>query len=349
MCLYPVRLKNRKYTVTEKNGGRVPFPPIIGEDSFGNVIFDDRVLTINVPCGNCEECRAAKTREWQVRLTEEIRNWEHPYFVTLTFSPQALADICRKYDIHECNAVAAYAVRHMLELWRKKHKKSLRHWFVTELGHEGTERIHLHGIIFTNEVLEFGEKDDNKMCRWSYWKYGHIYVGDFCTLRTVNYIVKYMNKIDLDHKGFKGVVLASPGIGSGWLDRMRHTPCNYGYRPRNTIDYYTLNTGSRIKLPKYYANHLRNEDERELIWREFMDTEKISIDGVTYRPSDTSKHDLDTILDKAREVNSVMGYGDNSPEWKKIPYNVTKRMLEHQRALDAEKKRAEKFLFDLQN
>ena len=47
---------------------------------------------------------------------------------------------------------------------RKRTKKSIRHWLVTELGHEGTERIHLHGIIFTEEP-EIIETD---------WKYGYL-------------------------------------------------------------------------------------------------------------------------------------------------------------------------------
>ena len=38
------------------------------------------------------------------------------------------------------NAIAAYAIRKFLERWRKKFKKSLRHWLVTELGHNGIEK-----------------------------------------------------------------------------------------------------------------------------------------------------------------------------------------------------------------
>lgn len=52
---------------------------------------------------------------------------------------------------------------------RKRTKKSIRHWLVTELGHEGTERIHLHGLIFTEEPEKI-ETD---------WKYGYVHVGDY--------------------------------------------------------------------------------------------------------------------------------------------------------------------------
>ena len=58
------------------------------------------------------------------------------------------------------NKAAAYAVRHWLERVRKKTKKSVKHWLITELGHKGTERIHLHGIIWT--------KDSELIKKWGY-------------------------------------------------------------------------------------------------------------------------------------------------------------------------------------
>ena len=61
MCLYPKIIKNRKYVKNKKNGGNVPTPT------------DPRVLMVPVGCGNCMECRKQKARQWQVRLSEEIR------------------------------------------------------------------------------------------------------------------------------------------------------------------------------------------------------------------------------------------------------------------------------------
>ena len=97
------------------------------------------------------------------------------------------------------------AVRRFLERWRKKYKKSVKHWLVTELGHQGTERIHLHGIIFTKETSETIQ---------NIWKYGNIWVGTFVNTKTINYIIKYITKIDEDHKGFKSIILSSAGIGN---------------------------------------------------------------------------------------------------------------------------------------
>ena len=100
----------------------------------------------------------SKKREWQIRLLEDIKEYKNGKFVTLTFNEEWLEklekEVKKEIDIIndkiEENLVATYAVRHFLERWRFKYKKSVRHWLVTELGHENTERIHLHGIIYTD-------------------------------------------------------------------------------------------------------------------------------------------------------------------------------------------------------
>ena len=295
-----------------------------------------------IPCGQCIECRQTKAREWQVRLSEEIKEYEYKYFVTLTFSPKELQNLLFKTRLEECNAVAAHALRHALERYRKDHKVSLRHWFITELGHEGTERIHMHGLFFSNNPLEFIKKEEvpgkGFMGEWKYWKYGLIFVGNYVNQRTINYISKYITKIDTDHKGFVGNILASPGIGRSFIDRQISDV--HKYRPKHTIDYYELPNGCKVKLPKYYKNKFLNEDERELVWREFMDTEKESIMGNTYLKG-SDQRELINITEKAKEVNTFLDYGNDSKEWRKKPYNLTRRMLQAQHREEARKKMEE--------
>ena len=334
MCLYPRRITNRKYIVNEKNEGIVPELPIIGKDKDGLPIYDERILQVEIPCGRCIECCKAKAREWQVRLSEEIKDWEYMYFVTFTFSPEGLREILFKYGIQECNAAAAHALRRSLERYRKDKKCSYRHWFITELGHEGTERIHMHGIIFMKEKQDFElieRKGDGWMAKWKYWKYGHIFVGDYVNQKSVNYVVKYMHKIDSDHKNFVGQVLCSPGIGHRWIEHLIETgEHSYTYKPRATKDFYRLNNGSKVKLPKYYGNKLWNEEERELKWREFLDRDAKTITGNTYYQRETPITTMGNIEAKAQEVNENLNYGNDSKEWRKMPHNITKRMLQDQ-------------------
>ena len=81
MCLYPKLIRNRKYVVNEKNGGDVPIP------------FDSRVLFVPVGCGKCIECRRKKSREWKVRLLEDIKVNKNAKFVTLTFSKDSINEL----------------------------------------------------------------------------------------------------------------------------------------------------------------------------------------------------------------------------------------------------------------
>ena len=147
MCLYPTFGQNPKYKANKKNGGNIP------------AVSDIRVTKVPIGCGKCIECRKQEARKWQIRLLEDIRHNPNGQFVTFTFSNKSIAELTK--IIHEKsdtkitgynldNEIATVAMRRFLERWRKKYKVSLRHWFITELGHTGTENIHLHGIIWSN-------------------------------------------------------------------------------------------------------------------------------------------------------------------------------------------------------
>lgn len=342
MCLFPIKMKNKKYTATEKNGGCVPNYPIISVGNYEEYVsrtengwvrdykketsVDDRVSEIEIPCGNCIECRKKIANGWRIRLLEEIKTHKYMYFVTLTFSPEELSKLVQFAEKPESNYIASIAVRRMLERYRKKYKVSMKHWLITELGHQGTERIHLHGIVFptTEQEFELLERQKNGwMAKWKWWKYGNIFVGDYVNAKTVNYIVKYVTKIDTDHQGFKGQVLCSPGIGKNFIENsgILYT---YKYIKNNSRTDYRTPEGGKMALPTYYKNHLYDDNERELIWREQMDKKIRVIAGNEY---DGDK-DTTNVLEKAREQNKFYGYGDNSQEWRKMPYNITKKMLQ---------------------
>ena len=113
----------------EKNGGVIP------------PVSDQRTLWVPVGCGNCMECRKQKAREWQVRLLEDIRHNKNGIFVTLTFDNENYTKLSNeiKNEINNNdtylidNTIAKIGVRRFLERWRKSHKRSVRHWLVTEL------------------------------------------------------------------------------------------------------------------------------------------------------------------------------------------------------------------------
>ena len=211
MCLYPTLIKNPKYKANRKNGGNIP------------PVTDERVKYVPIGCQECIECRKQKAREWQTRMLEDLKDHTNGKFITLTFSNEELQELVKEnkelqnlsgYILD--NAIAVRAVRLFLERWRKEYKKSLRHWFVTELGHKGTENIHLHGIVWTNKTMdEIRAK----------WKYGYMWPRpgskekNYVNAKTVNYIIKYVTKVDEDHRYYKSQIMTSPGIGGNYTKR----------------------------------------------------------------------------------------------------------------------------------
>lgn len=304
MCLYPKLIKNKKYTANKKNGGIVP------------PVFDERVLLVPVGCGKCIECMKQKKREWQVRLSEELRHDRSGKFVTLTFTNESLIELEKDVGIRDLgkiieNEIATLAVRRFLERWRKSEKKSVKHWLITELGHNGTENIHLHGIIWTDKKEEFVR---NK------WKYGFIWTNEkkgVVSPKVVSYITKYVTKIDEKHQEYKPIILTSPGIGKNYINHKKR-------------DFYKTESGHKLGLPIYYKNKTFTEEEREQNWLKLLDKEERWVDGVKV---DVSKNldDYYKVLETAREKNKRLGYRDNTIDWERRTYERELRNMNYKK------------------
>lgn len=317
MCLYPVFVKNPKYKPNKKNKGRPP------------VCKDKRLLYIPIKCGCCIECRKEKQREWRVRLEEELRS-NYGYFITLTISPEGIKDLEEKTGLNwkeNPNEIASKGLRLFLERVRKDTGKSMRHWCVTELG-EDKDRIHLHGIFFGQRSAELIKK---------HWKYGFIFIGQYCNSRSVNYMTKYMLKVDIKHPEFKQIVLASAGIGAGYMDRPDYLWQKQNYKNINVAT-YTFRNGTKMAMPKYYKNKIFTEKEREKMWINNLNRGLIWIYGEKVKADDWKT------IDSLREYWQNYGktvMGDNPIAWNAMK---ERRKEEKQRRAIAEaKKRAEKF------
>ena len=341
MCLYPELLRNPKYKPSKKNGGQVP------------PVHDERLLYVPIGCGKCMECRKQKAREWNARLMEDIKVNKKGRFVTLTFSNEKYSEIFNKIPhqkiitkhkdgkpIHKeieltgytrDNTIATWAVRHFLERWRKKYKKSLRHWLVTELGHNGTENIHMHGIIWQPDYwkgtwLEFMEEVENV------WQYGHVWKYkwefgkkvNYVSEQTINYCVKYVMKQDEIHTAYNSIILPSAGIGRNYTISGDYN--NNKYNGKKTNETYRLRNGRRTALPMYWRNKVYTEEEREKLWLHKLDEMKRYVNGVEV---DISKGEKEyyLALETARKLNKSLGYGDNNRNWIREKYEHERRRI----------------------
>lgn len=320
MCLYPKLITNRKYVKTKKNGGKIPPVP------------DERVKLVPVGCGKCIECRKQKARSWQIRLLEDIKKHKNGKFITLTFSNESIWKITQQLENKEAtgydldNAIATKAVRLFVERWRKKYKKSVRHWLVTELGHNGTENIHLHGILWTNESYENIAK---------IWQYGFIWPKPehkqqtWVNNQTINYIIKYVNKTDEDHKTYKSIILTSPQIGANYMERTDWK--NNTFKQTQTNETYKTPTGHKINLPIYYRNKIYTEEQREKLWLQKLDKNERWVCGQKI-PADDFKAYW-ALIEFHRERNRRLGYGNDEKDWNTEQYEQQRRKLQQQKRI----------------
>lgn len=311
MCLFPRLIENKKYKPNKKNNYKPP------------KMKDERVKFVPVGCGKCIECLKQKQREWRVRLDEEIQNDKTGKFVTLTLSDESFEELNKciedfaKGYVRD-NLIATLAVRRFLERWRKKYKKSVKHWLITEWGQSNTERMHLHGIIFTDKPEDIQP----------IWKYGHVYIGEFVNEKSINYIVKYLGKFDEKHPNYVGKILTSKGIGKGYLKK--YDSKKNKFKGKETKEFYKTQSGVKLALPIYYRNKIYSEEEREKLWLQKLDEQKIFVMGeeIDISTPEGEKNYMDA-LKYYQSVNNRLGYGNGKIDWDKKNYNIAKNKLKH--------------------
>lgn len=197
---------------------------------------------IPVPCGKCYECRNSRRRDWSIRLTEESRDHNDGWFITLTYSDQCLPKngLLNKRD---------------LTLFIKKIREAVRpnrikYYAVGEYG-ERTLRPHYHLIVFS---LGDNQEEVLKMVA-DKWNFGQVQVG-FCTPKSINYVTKYLLKYQSGKESFS---VMSKNLGIGYIKRTRE------YHECIGNAHYVYPNGYKTKLPRYYLNRLYTEGQREAI------------------------------------------------------------------------------------
>jgi len=331
MCLYNRIVLNPKYKPNKKNGGVIPPVP------------DERVKYVPIGCGDCMECRKKKAREWQVRMLEDLRENTNGKFIAFTFSNESIQKLVNMkptkqwpgmkdlegYELD--NEIATRALRLFNERWRKKYGRALRHWFVTELGQEGTENIHLHGIVWTDKTMDEIRE---------VWGYGHMWPRPGCKKKnyvneqTVNYIIKYVTKKDEDHKTYKSVILSSDGIGKSYTKR-KDAERNK-FKGQDTQEGYRTRTGHKVNMPIYWRNKIYSDEEREKLWIQKLDKQERWICG---EKIDISKNEDEywRTLKHYREINKQLGYGTGEKDWSREQYEKERRGLMMAKRLEQKK------------
>lgn len=271
MCLYPTRIENPRY----KNMPNV----------------HPAIKYVTAKCGMCYECRKARAAEWRQRLEEEMRQPRYPgttrLFITFTISNE----VAQKYGVNYVDATLeervseeTYAkenamMKDLVKKWRHsvdKKKIKQRHFFVTEHGEDDSLRIHLHGIVWVKE-----EDVERMMASWTAGRTDRGNIRD----STIGYLCKYMHKMPKVHKHYRSIVLCSPGIGSGMVERYKQI--HPEIEKQLDIDpKYRYKNGVKVSMCDYYKRKLftrkQIEDRRRKLWKE----QRRWVMGIEYKLSD---------------------------------------------------------------
>lgn len=288
MCRYTKLILNPKYRATKKNGYNPP------------KCKDNRVKYVPVACGHCIDCRKKRKREWMIRLCEAIRANPKALFITLTFNDKSIKHLQQITNSKDDNVIAKKAIRLWLERIRKRTKKSIKHWFITELGEENG-RIHLHGIVWTNN-----KKDIEA------WGYGYTYIGKFVNEKTINYITKYMLKLNPSDREFRAKVFCSPKIGIEYMYREDTISNNLYNEHGETNEQYKYRNGQESILPDYYRHKIYTDEEREKLWIEKQELKYRWIMGMKVSTEDEKEY---TEMLKMAQRDNERIMGKTEAEW----------------------------------
>lgn len=190
----------------------------------------------------------------------------------------------------------------------------------------------MHGIIWTNNIEELQ----------NIWQYGTVWRGyettgknneikleNYVSAKTINYITKYINKIDEKHLNYKPIVLTSPGIGNNYTKTW--AAHQNKYNDEKTIETYRTATGHKMAIPIYWRNKIYTESEREKLWIQKLDKGERWVCKEMVKADDTETYY--NLLEYHRTNTVKLGYPTPEFIWSKQEYEKKRRELLHEKRL----------------
>nr|QXN72801.1 MAG: replication initiator protein [Microvirus sp.] len=245
-----------------------------------SIVFNPREAAqpddpIELPCGQCVGCRLERSRQWAIRCIHEAQLHDDNCFITLTFSPEALAKrenpwSLRKKDFQDF----------MKRLRKHFGAKKIRYFHCGEYG-EKYGRPHYHAILFG---IDFDDKKLHRVLNGHrlytsptlerLWPHGYSSIGNV-TFESAAYVARYIMKkvtgddadthyaiVDPDTGEIVGskvpeytTMSRRPGIAAGWLEKFADD-----VYPK---DFITVR-GKKMRAPKYYDRVMETERPYEM-------------------------------------------------------------------------------------
>lgn len=238
------------------------------------------------PCGQCQNCRINKRRDWQSRLLLEAATHDHGIFVTLTFADFGTPSVLRRVYIKEFTDSI------------RRNSPSVRFYAVGEYGTK-LGRAHFHIHLFSDVPIL-----DNHIREA--WPYGRIHVGD-TEPASLDYVLGYLLKSSKVirwpiEKQFPEFRYYSQGLGKYALSHLlidgtelprefkvfgRKWPIGRYLRDRAKKMGFTVSEREAVVLEKLEANAMRSllihpnatSEEKAKAYETFLNrrTEKLAV------------------------------------------------------------------------
>lgn len=146
---------------------------------------------MQIPCGQCNGCRADLSEQWMLRLMHEMKYHECASFLTVTYNEQHV-------PFHG-QLVPLDIVKYIRAL-RNHYGKRLRYYLCGEYG-DKNGRPHYHVILFGHDFSEDRRKHSESHGHTMYtsetasrlWGKGFVIIGDV-TAESCGYVARYCMK-----------------------------------------------------------------------------------------------------------------------------------------------------------
>lgn len=240
----------------------------------GGVVFDskrgygDRPLEL--PCGQCVDCRVEKSRQWALRCVHESQLHERNCFITLTYGPDTVP------------RDGGLVVKDWQD-FAKRLRKAMGPFRFFHCGEYGdtNKRPHYHAVVFGIDFSEDRVLLKDTAAGRLYmspllertWGKGHCSVGDL-TYESAAYVARYCvgkvtgekaereySRVDCDTGECWQVrppyttMSRRPGIGARWFERFASDVF-----PSDEV----VHKGRRFRPPRFYLEKLSEREQADV-------------------------------------------------------------------------------------
>lgn len=258
MCISPIKMY-RLAEVNPDTGKNVCIPADSWRAYSKNSSSWEKIIReeFEVSCGRCHECRLKRSKEWAQRCVLEARDWEHNYFITLTYDDEHLTwSNADEYELGPGEFLlrqpAMTLVKDDFQKFMKRLRQNLfrdyglpspRYYACGEYG-EVYQRPHFHFIGFNLEIpdLKFFKTSWNGDIYYTSdflkntWGKGFVLVADV-TLESCQYVARYVHKKRVGRRAEEyifenrspefSLMSRRPGIARNYFDEEHERFYNY--------------------------------------------------------------------------------------------------------------------------